>query len=487
MKKELIKERKKNGRIYTPLNIVRNILDLSGYTDNNILKKHVIDNSCGDGAFLTEIVERYCKNALKNQISLDSLKKDLSTYIHGIEIEPSECEKCIANLNSVINKYNIPSVFWDIRCADSLTVQEYNGKMDFVLGNPPYVRVHNLGETLDCVKQYKFAKQGMTDLYIVFYEIGLQMLNKNGVLGYITPSSFFTSVAGKRMREYFVKENLIDKIVDLKHFQPFNSVTYTTIVILKNNKLNKEINYYNFDNNKLIPYYVDTLTSENYYICGDFYFSNKEELFKLNKVLSFDKHQKFFDVKNGFATLADGFFIGDLPFSEYVIPVLKASTGKWMQCFFPYRNNKLVPYEELASNPRINQYYYDNKETLQSRSLENKLNWHGFGRTQGIKDVGVCKYAINSLLRGIEDIRLEKCAAGTGVYSGLYILTDVSEEEIKSILLSEEFIEYVSMLGKYKNGGYYTFSSKDLKCYLNYKYVQNGEYKYEQFGIFKNA
>ncbi|MCD8205287.1 MAG: hypothetical protein LUD29_01545 [Clostridia bacterium] len=44
------------GAVYTSKHIVENILDLSGYRDEGVLKKHVIDNSCGDGAFLTEIV-----------------------------------------------------------------------------------------------------------------------------------------------------------------------------------------------------------------------------------------------------------------------------------------------------------------------------------------------------------------------------------------------------------------------------------------------
>lgn len=60
---------KSNGRIYTPDYIVDNILDLSGYTQDNVIRKHVIDNSCGDGAFLTKIVDRYCKQAqIKNII-----------------------------------------------------------------------------------------------------------------------------------------------------------------------------------------------------------------------------------------------------------------------------------------------------------------------------------------------------------------------------------------------------------------------------------
>ena len=65
---------KNEGRVYTPKYIVSNILDLSGYTDENILKKHIIDNSCGDGAFLKEIVTRYCEEYLKTSNHLDTLK-----------------------------------------------------------------------------------------------------------------------------------------------------------------------------------------------------------------------------------------------------------------------------------------------------------------------------------------------------------------------------------------------------------------------------
>ena len=90
----------------------------------------------------------------------------------------------------------------------------------------------------------------MTDLYIVFYEIGLKMLNKNGILGYITPSSFFTSLAGKYMRSHLINNNLLDKIVDLKHFQAFSSTTYTTITILKNNRQHNATEYYKFEDKK---------------------------------------------------------------------------------------------------------------------------------------------------------------------------------------------------------------------------------------------
>ena len=60
---------KENGRFFTPRYIVENIVDLSGYKGTTIIKKHVIDNSCGDGTFLTAIVERYCEESLKLGLS----------------------------------------------------------------------------------------------------------------------------------------------------------------------------------------------------------------------------------------------------------------------------------------------------------------------------------------------------------------------------------------------------------------------------------
>ena len=75
---------KQHGRVYTPDYLVKVILDFGGYDKPTILKKHVIDNSCGDGAFLTEIVRRYCAFFLTQKQDLLKLKHELETYIHGI-------------------------------------------------------------------------------------------------------------------------------------------------------------------------------------------------------------------------------------------------------------------------------------------------------------------------------------------------------------------------------------------------------------------
>nr|DAS42117.1 MAG TPA: Chitin synthase 1 [Caudoviricetes sp.] len=127
----------------------------------------------------------------------------------------------------------------------------------------------------------------------------------------------------------------------------------------------------------------------------------------------------------------------------------------------------------MFSYPDVADYLDENKETLlKGRAEELTPDWYLYGRTQAIKDVYRKKYSINFLVRNIESIRLNQVPAGAGVYSGLYIVTDVPFEVIERAIKSEEFINYISALKHYKSGGYYNYSSKELEQYLNYKISQ---------------
>ena len=70
------------------------------------------------------------------------------------------------------------------------------------------------------------------------------------------------------------------------------------------------------------------------------------------------------------------------------------------------------------------------------------------------------------MLRTIDDFKFVEAPKGTGVYGGLYIVSDtIPIEQIKKVLKTEELFNYVSLLGKYKSGGHYTFSSKDVRIW----------------------
>ena len=461
---------KQHGRVYTPDYLVKVILDFGGYDKPTILKKHVIDNSCGDGAFLTEIVWRYCAFFLTQKQDLSKLKHELETYIHGIELDTVECDKCILNLNKVVEEYGISKVKWDITNADTLTVDRFNAKMDYVVGNPPYVRVHNLEESYEIVKKFKFAEGGMTDLFIVFFEIGFNMLAKGGLMCLITPSSWLGSLAGTHLRQYIHTHQNLSGVIDLEHFQPFEATTYTFISRFSKSKKNSQIDYYTFDGEKLKAKFQEKLSYSDIQIGKNFYFSKKTHLSLLNNIKTTYGYP-YVSVKNGFATLADKVFIGDFDFTEGTIDILKASTGKWSKCIYPYdKKGKPLPLKDFMNNTEAYNHLLSHQDKLsKSRDIEDDKFWYLFGRTQALKDVSKVKYAINTLIKDKGSIKLECVPQGAGIYSGLYILTDIEFETIKQLVYSEDFINYIKLLKNYKSGGYYTFASKDLEQYLNYK------------------
>ena len=121
---------------------------------------------------------------------------------------------------------------------------------------------------------------------------------------------------------------------------------------------------------------------------------------------------------------------------------------------------------EEEMDPIVLESLNEDREKLENRATTEP--WYAFGRTQAINDTYKDKWAIKSIIKTIEDIRPLKAPAGTGVYGGLYILTE--HPEVLKVLETQDFMNYVKMLGKYKSGGYYTFSSKELENYLNWSY-----------------
>ena len=486
MVKEGKNKSKQIGQVFTPDFIVDEILDYCQYRGNNILKKNIIDNSCGDGAFLKRIVKRYCEVADEIGLSKKEIKKDLEEYIHGIDNDKIAYEDCLKNLDETALLYGISDVKWDLYNQSSLSMMKFHEKMDFVVGNPPYVRVHNLDSMYEEVKQYRFANGGMTDLYLAFFELGFKMLNPKGKLCYITPSSWLNSVAASNMRLHILKKKNLVSLTDLGHFQPFKKITsYTIISLFSNDKSDSSFEYYKFNGKTLKRDFVATLTLEDCYIDSYFYLSDLEHLLELRKIKT-SPLKKVVSVKNGFATLADNVFIGnDVPESNLTIRVLKASTGKWYKCLYPYNEKgKPLPKNVVFSDPNVANYLNAHKEELLKGKKEYP-GWYEFGRTQALLDVYRNKLAINCLCRTEKDIKVEEVKKGEGLYSGLYIITDytIPFDTIKDIIVSPDFVEYISLLKKYKSGGYYTYNTKDVEQYINYFVTYKSEISYDKSGV----
>ncbi|HOV15607.1 MAG TPA: transposase, partial [Spirochaetota bacterium] len=94
-----------------------------------------------------------------------------------------------------------------------------DGGFDVVIGNPPYVRQESLNKTDKeyFIEKYKNVGNGIADLYVYFYELGLRLLKKGGYLSYISPNKWMERKYGFELRKY-LKEFEIIKIMVLNLF-----------------------------------------------------------------------------------------------------------------------------------------------------------------------------------------------------------------------------------------------------------------------------
>ena len=122
-------------QIFTPSHIVKYMLDKIDYT-SNVFGKKIIDNSCGTGNILIEVVERFIVDAKRARRKKPAIKKGLESCIYGYDIDSDMVEKCISNLNIVAQRFGLTDIRWNVHHEDGLYIE---GKFDFIVGNPPYI------------------------------------------------------------------------------------------------------------------------------------------------------------------------------------------------------------------------------------------------------------------------------------------------------------------------------------------------------------
>lgn len=124
---------------------------------------------------------------------------------------------------------------FDFRIYFSEVFRKNHG-FDVVIGNPPYVRQEQIKHLKDQLKPHYESFTGTADLYVFFYEKGLNLLREQGVLTYISSNKWFRAAYGKKLRQLISRETQLQQIIDFGDAPVFAAIAYPTIVIAQKGK-----------------------------------------------------------------------------------------------------------------------------------------------------------------------------------------------------------------------------------------------------------
>lgn len=115
-------------------------------------------------------------------------------------------------------------------------------RFDIVIGNPPYVQMQKdkglLAEKYADSHYHTYQRTG--DIYALFYERGLNLLNATGNLNFITSDKWMRAAYGKSLRKFFSQRNPLILVLLGEH--AFKTATVNTNILLIENKPVKNIN-----------------------------------------------------------------------------------------------------------------------------------------------------------------------------------------------------------------------------------------------------
>lgn len=509
-------EKEVNGAVYTPQYI-------RGYIVAETLKKvderksisnlKFGDIACGCGGFFVTIV-----NAIRQQANL-SYFEIFKNNIFGLDIQSYSIErtKILLSLLAISNGEDYTTFEFNLFRGNALdfdwksvkAINENNG-FDIIVGNPPYVGSVKIDdESKQLLKNWSVSSTGKSDLYIPFFEIGMENLNNTGILGYITVNTFYRSLNGRSVRSYFSKNKFDLSIVDFGGEQLFKKrSTYTCICIIGKTPSNY-IAYVKTSSDNIGNLDSKDFISINYESLNDFdgwHLISEKKKKIISKIESTGVPLgKKFEIRNGFATLhndlyvfkpvreTDDFYFLKNDREEFKIEkgicrnAIKPNTLKseleieknTEKLIFPYlvingevdllktvtRTLKIIEEDAFKKNyPNAYNYLLFHKNELSERDKGegNYETWYAFGRNQALTLHGyklLFPYiSSNPCFVFTEDKDLL-------FYNGYAILSESTLELkiLQKILMSKFFWYYIKFTSKPYSGKFFSLAKNYVK------------------------
>ena len=580
------------------LNTLGKILNENKMLPEDIEKIKILDPACGSGSFLLgafDYLIKYHENWYRNKKTSKKYKEDffetqdgeirltikkkseiLENNIFGVDIDREATEVAIMSLYLklldqgfdkgqgflFLKGHILPDMTGNIKCGNSLInreelfqfdmfgdeninpfdwEKEFPFKFDVIIGNPPYIRIQEMRtwaeKAVEIYKKiYESGKKGNFDIYVLFIEKSLSLLNQSGLFGMILPNKFFMADYGEAIRG--IINNNIYQIVDFGDQQVFdNATTYTNLLFLGK----KEQNNFKYAKVKNLSNVIDSL-QEKINKNNEYKDKNIEMGIIENKSLtnetwqfSFGEDKIFFEklikgkitldeitdkILVGLQTSADPVYIlefkeeKDKTFMLYskeldkiveiekniLKPLLKGkeirrySTPEifyWL--IFPYS----IIYNEATlfkkkyfeiTYPLCWDYLNRNKKRLEKRDVSGDKNfWWQYGRNQNIIEMNKPKLMTQVLASRASytaDLEGKYCFVGGGNAGGYGIKLKPEYEDLYYYLLgilnSSSIDKYLRHISTQFRGGFYSYAKRFIEKLPIYIPDPNDKDKFEK-------
>jgi len=311
--------------------------------------------------------------------------------------------------------------------ADAFPEIMKRGGFDAIVGNPPYIRIQAMTEFSPLQveflkKKYRTASKGNYDIYVVFVERALSLLNNKGQLGYILPHKFFNAQYGEPLRDLIAKGKHLSHVVHFGDQQVFDGATTYTSLLFLQSSTGKDVKFVKVDD-------LDGWRETGKAVEGIISIENvseKEWNFAVGEGAGlFEKLRNMYiklgdvaDIYVGLQTSADDVFIlsfvsetsrtivlksealgKEWTFEKDLLHSLASGTDVDRYSPLPDRQFILFPYEVknetpslldfnfISENfPRTSKYLLENRERLANRERGKfkDRHWYRFGRNQNI-------------------------------------------------------------------------------------------------------
>lgn len=468
-----------NFSIPTPTLYARMMVERINYKGNLIGMK-VLENSCGEGNILCEIVRAYIESGISLGYSKKEIADNINDDIYAIDINAYLVENCISRLNSILAEFEIPDIKWDhVIVGDYLSTTFHDVKFDFIFSNPPYITYQDIPtvERKLLRQTYKSCSTGRFDYYYAFVEKGIHDLkNETGKMIYLIPYSIFSNKFAINLRNQLLP--YVFEVWDYSGIEIFSHVVISSVIIALQKSLTNKVIIYSVKNNRNQIWDKNDL--ENKW-CK-----------KVQSILP-KRFGDFFDVSNSIATLANDVFIlrnyhedDDYIYSGkykvekglvYECSSLKlerqyAKSGARAKIIYPYQilNDQVL---HIAENDFKKMYPYgysylkSMKQKLLKRTSNDSIAWFEYGRGQALSSILGDKIIMSMVIS--KKMNLVFASDGVVPCAGYFIKclpgSELTLQDAKKILESQEFLDYVHEIGTPTVMGSYRISVNDVREY----------------------